>query len=110
MGDIWLKSETRNIKSAPTYAMIISSDNSRTTQVETGMLYARFQLKASTMGISMQPLSQVLQEFPEMAELYNTVHDEFSENGQNIQMLVRMGRADDVLHSPRRDALDLIQN
>lgn len=110
MGDIWLKSETRNIKSAPTYAMIISSDNSRTTQVETGMLYARFQLKASTLGISMQPLSQVLQEFPEMAELYNTVHDEFSENGQNIQMLVRMGRADDVLHSPRRDALDLIQN
>lgn len=108
MGDVWLKSETKNIKSAPSFAMIISDNNSRTTQVETGMLYARFQLKASTLGISMHPLSQVLQEFPEMAELYHQVHQEFSEKGKTIQMLVRMGRADNVLHSPRRDVMDLI--
>ncbi len=108
MGDVWLKSATENIQTAPTFAMIISDDNSRTTQVKTGMLYARFQLKASTMGFSMHPLSQVLQEFPEMAELYNQVHQEFSENGKTIQMLVRMGRADNVLHSPRRDVMDLI--
>ena len=107
-GQIWIKSETRNIQTAPTFAMIISNDNSRTTQVETGMLYARFQLKASTMGISMQPLSQSLQEFPEMSELYKQVHNEFAENGQTIQMLVRMGRADNVLHSPRRDVMDIV--
>jgi len=110
MGDIWLKSETRNINSAPTFAMIISNDNSRKTQVETGMLYARFQLTASQMGISMQPLSQVLQEYPEMAELYQQVHREFAEDGQTIQILVRMGRAEDVLHSPRRDLMDILSN
>ncbi len=108
MGDIWIKSETRNINSAPSFAMIISNNNSRTTQVETGMLFSRFQLQASQMGISMQPLSQVLQEYPEMAELYQNIHEEFVENGKTIQMLVRMGRADDILHSPRRDAVDLI--
>ena len=110
MGDIWLKSETRNINSAPTFAMIISNDNSRKTQVETGMLYSRFQLKASQMGISIQPLSQVLQEYPEMAELYQQVHREFAEDGQTIQILVRMGRAEDVLHSPRRDLTDILSN
>lgn len=110
MGDIWLKSESRNIKSTPTFAMIISNNNSRTTQVETGLLYARFQLKASTMGISVQPLSQALQEFSEMGAIYKSVHDEFAENGQVVQMLVRMGHAEDVLHSPRRDVMDLINN
>ncbi len=109
-GQIWIKSETRNIQTAPTFAMIISKDNSRTTQVETGMLYARFQLKASAVGISVQPLSQSLQEFPEMSELYNQVHKEFAVNNQTIQMLVRMGRADEVLHSPRRDVMELIKD
>lgn len=108
IGQIWIKSETRNIQTAPTFAMIISEDNSRTTQVETGMLYTRFQLKASSMGISMQPLSQSLQEFPEMSDLYKQVHNDFADNDQTIQMLVRMGRADEVLHSPRRDVMDII--
>ncbi len=110
IGQFWIKSETRNIQTAPTFAMIISKNNSRTTQVETGMLYARFQLKASTMGISMQPLSQSLQEFPEMSELYKQVHNEFAVSGQTIQMLVRMGRANEVLHSPRRDVIELIKD
>ncbi len=108
MGEIWLKSETKNIQSATTFAMIISNDNSRTTQVKTGMLYARFQLKASTLGLSMQPLSQALQEYPKMSQLYNNIHKEFSKNGKTIQMLVRMGRANEVIHSPRRDVMDLI--
>jgi len=109
IGKAWLSNETKNINNTPTFAMIISDHNSRTTQVKTGMLFSSFQLKACTKGISMQPLSQSLQEFPEMSELYHNIHDVFAEKGQTIQMLVRMGRSDRVLHSLRRDVTDLIK-
>lgn len=109
-GQVWIKNETKNVNSAPTFAMIITNDNNRRTQFNVGRLYARFQLKASQMGISMHPLSQVLQEFPEMSKLYNEVHETYTSNGKTIQMLVRIGRSDSVIHSPRRDVMDLIVN
>ena len=57
----------------------------------------------------MQPVSQVLEEYPEMEALYQEVHERFSGEGQTIQMLVRMGEAEKAVgHSPRRDIMDLI--
>lgn len=109
-GEFWRKGEFQRIEHTPAYALIITADNSRVSQVKAGMLFSRFQLAGTIMGISMQPTSQVLQEFPEMAELYQEVHQAFADNGQTIQMMVRLGEASaSVSHSPRMDVRSFIE-
>ncbi|MFM9921272.1 Acg family FMN-binding oxidoreductase [Lacisediminihabitans sp. H27-G8] len=91
------------------YALISTPGNSRAEQVQAGILYAQFCLHARTLGLVMQPLSQVLQEYPTMAGPYAAIHSEYAPEGQTIQMLVRMGTATvDYPVSMRRDAKDLV--
>lgn len=108
-GKFWRKSEFQRIEHTPAYALIISSDNSRIAQVKSGMLYSRFQLAGTVIGLSMQPTSQVLEEYPEMTTLYKEVHQAFTDNGHIIQMMVRLGQASQsVSHSPRMDVMRFI--
>jgi len=108
---------TRNIASTadavahtPAYAMISTAGNSRTEQVEAGILYARFSLRARSLGLVMQPLSQVLQEYPSMRTPYAAIHEEFATKGETIQMMVRVGTATtDYPPTMRRDAASLVR-
>ena len=60
------------------------------------------QLAANAAGLAFHPLSQALQEFGEMAELYRRAHEELgATNGQVVQMLTRLGYAPDVPAAPR---------
>jgi hypothetical protein len=100
---------TAQVEHTPAYVLILTSDNSRTSQVRAGMAYARMQLTAQSMGLAVQPLSQILEEYPEMESLRTQVHAEYALNGETIQMLVRVGRStQDVPRSMRRDAADLV--
>ncbi len=95
----------------PAWALIITKDNGRTAQVNAGMLYSRFQLAALTMGFAMQPMSQVLEEFPAMREQYEAVHKAFAPGGGTIQMLVRVGKpTEQVPRSMRRDVREIVVN
>ena len=45
-----------------------------------------------------------------MNDLYNMVHDDFAENNETIQMIIRMGKADAISQaSLRLDVYDLIE-
>ncbi|MBK4347075.1 Acg family FMN-binding oxidoreductase [Lacisediminihabitans changchengi] len=91
------------------YGLISTPANTRTEQVEAGILYAQFSLRARTLGLVMQPLSQVLQEYPTMAAPYAAIHAQYAPDGQTIQMLVRMGTATTQYpESMRRDASALV--
>jgi hypothetical protein len=91
------------------YALISTPGNTRTEQVQAGILYARLCLHARTLGVVMQPLSQVLQEYPTMAVPYAAIHAKYAPAGQTIQMLVRMGTATtEYPVTMRRDANALI--
>lgn len=75
------------------------------------MFYSRFQLAALTMGFAMQPMSQVLEEFPEMREQHEAVHKAYAPQGGTIQMLVRIGKpVKEVPRSMRRDVWEIITN
>ena len=52
-------------------------------------------------GIGLHPLSQALQEFPEMAPWYAQVHRSLAPDGGTVQMLARLGYAATVPPSPR---------
>jgi hypothetical protein len=107
--DMFVKSTQLSVDNTPAYAMIITKDNTRVSQVKSGMLYSKLILAAQQQGIVMQPLSQVLEEYPEMKELYKDIHKDYAPEGGTIQMLVRLGKpTKEVPQSMRRDAMDLI--
>lgn len=109
--DMYVKSTQISVDNTPSYAMIITKVNSRIQQVESGMLYSRLVLTAHSLGFVMQPLSQVLEEYPEMKEQYSKIHKEYAPDGGTIQMLFRIGKpTQEYPLSLRRDVMDLIEN
>lgn len=107
--DTFIQSTQISVENTPAYAMIITKDNTRLSQVKSGMLYSKLILAAHQQGLVMQPLSQVLEEYPEMNELYNGIHRDYTPDGGTIQMLVRLGKpTKDVPQSMRRDIMDLV--
>jgi hypothetical protein len=107
--DTFIKSAQTGVDNTPAYAMIITKDNTRLSQVKSGMLYSKMILAARQQGLVMQPLSQVLEEYPEMNQLYSEIHQDYAPEGGTIQMLVRLGQpAQEVPQSMRRDVMELI--
>ncbi|RAV05625.1 Acg family FMN-binding oxidoreductase [Paenibacillus sp. YN15] len=93
----------------PAYAVIRSRDNSRESQVESGMLYSRLVLQAHELGLAVQPLSQALEEYPEMAAVYQAIHRDYAPQGSILQMLVRVGQpVKEAPLSMRRDVTELL--
>lgn len=98
-----------SVDSTPAYAMIITRDNSREVQVESGMLYSRLVLTGHTLGLVMQPLSQALEEYPEMNGLYTEFKQAYALDGGTVQMLFRVGYpTKSTPLSMRRDVTDFI--
>jgi len=89
------------LMATPAYAVIVSDGNSRVDQIEAGQRWVRLNLQATAQGVSLHPVSQALQEYPEMAEHYASAHAMLAETGQTVQMLGRLGYGPDVAPSPR---------
>ncbi|MFN9925664.1 MAG: hypothetical protein ACK53I_01850, partial [Phenylobacterium sp.] len=97
--DMWAKS----IRATPAFVWLRGPDNTRATQIASGRAYARMHLTATALGLSMQPWSMTLQEFPEMSALYRETQDALGASPQApLQMLVRIGRAEAAAAAPRR--------
>ena len=66
------------IHSAQGFVWIKADTNTRLTQLQAGRAWVRMNLSAQKAGLCMHPLSQVLQEFPEMAEPYEAMRAELN--------------------------------
>lgn len=107
--DIFLQSTKTSVENTPAYLLIVTDGNSRESQVRSGMLYSELILKAHRLGLAMQPLSQALEEYPEMQGPYGEIHRQYAPGGGTIQMLVRVGQpTKDVPQSMRRDVTELV--
>ncbi len=90
------------IGTAMGFVWIETPSNTRIDQLETGAAYLRLNLKATEIGLSMHPLSQALQEYEEMAPVYDEVSKFLRrEAAGHIQMLARLGYGPDIAPSPR---------
>ncbi|MEO1027928.1 MAG: twin-arginine translocation pathway signal protein [Pseudomonadota bacterium] len=87
--------------SARAFAWLSNDGDTRTEELNAGRAYLRFNLKATELGLAIHPWSQALQEYREMATLYEEVHDLIGK-GKRLQMLVRVGHAPDIIPTPRR--------
>jgi hypothetical protein len=99
-----IKDFNAKIDATPVFFTMLSEDNQRATQVQAGRAYMRAQLAATAQGLSMHPLQQALQEYPEQAALYRRIHSlaGASAPGQTVQMWTRVGYAAAVSPAPRR--------
>jgi hypothetical protein len=96
--------------SASAFAALVSRTNTRLEQVLAGRAYARMDLTASRLGLAIQPLSQVLQEYPEMAALQKRLKAVLGvADEETVQMLFRLGRAEAAPRTPRREVAALIR-
>jgi hypothetical protein len=101
-----------NLNSTPGFFWFVTSNNDRVTQVNAGRAYARMQLAATAHGLSMQPLSQALQEYPEQKVPYAEIHHlaGATQPGNTVQMWARVGFAPEVEPAPRRKLQDFIRS
>jgi hypothetical protein len=90
-----------NAQTAMGHVWMVTKGNSREDQIASGRDWVRVNLAATAQGLGFQPLSQALQEYPEMAEIYTAVHARFAPDGGTVQMLSRLGYGPSVPVSPR---------
>lgn len=90
------------------FGWLTSAGNDRASQIEAGRAYMRLDLAAAAAGVALHPLSQALQEFPEMDETRAAMDRALGVSAPaRAQMLVRLGHAPAAPPTPRR-ALDTI--
>ncbi|MBT5494213.1 MAG: twin-arginine translocation pathway signal protein [Alphaproteobacteria bacterium] len=87
---------------AMAHIWVITEDNSRNAQLAAGRAWLRVNLKATELGLSLQPLSQALQEYLEVQPYFEEVHKHLAAgHGRRIQMLGRLGYGPEIDPSPR---------
>jgi hypothetical protein len=87
--------------SARAFGWIVNRNVSRTDQIDAGRAYVRMNLKATELGLAVHPWSQSLQEYAEMRELHQEVHELIGQR-ETVQMLYRIGHAEKIGPTPRR--------
>ncbi len=95
-----------------TYNMcwLITQKNDRSSQVNAGRSYVRLNLLAAQIGVSMHPVSQILQEYPEMQGLQKKFNQHVGVTGEEkVQMFFRLGYQERPNPSPRRKLADIIR-
>jgi len=90
------------IDTAQGFGWIVSAGNSRVQQLQTGGAWVRIHQAATQQGLAMHPLSQLLQEFPEMQGLYDEFHNHLGISAPaRVQGLLRFGYAARPEPAPR---------
>ena len=88
-------------QATPAFVSLCTTGNSREDQLDAGRDWIRLHLAATGLGLAMQPMSQALQEYPEMADLNQAIHTLLRPDGGRIQMLGRIGYAPAQRPAPR---------
>lgn len=90
------------IHSAQGFVWIKADTNTRLSQLQAGRAWVRMNLAAQQAGLAIHPLSQILQEFPEMAEPYEALRHELEVGPDGVvHMLGRVGYTKFPAASPR---------
>ena len=97
----FLSSYREMLISTPAYAVITSAKNDRLDQIASGAAWLRLNLKTTELGLALHPVSQALQEYEEMAKLYNRSHELLAKDGETVQMLGRLGYGPAINPTPR---------
>lgn len=90
-----------NCRTAMGHLWMVTPGNARADQIAAGRDWLRVNLACTRAGLGFQPLSQALQEYPEMDALYRETHAALAPEGGTVQMLSRIGYGPEVVPAPR---------
>lgn len=107
--DQFLSGYEKKIKTAKGIVIWKTKKNEKMDWVQVGIDYVRFQLAAIKSGFVIHPMSQILQEYPEM----NAKRESFEQNlgiqkNEKIQMVARIGRSEYRYFTPRRNLKSML--
>lgn len=84
------------------YGWIATDNSMRRDQLAAGEAYVRMNLEATRLSLGFHPVSQALQEFPEMAATLDGLGTALGlRRGQRVQMLIRLGYGVMIGQTPR---------
>lgn len=84
------------------FVFVKTAGNSRVDQIKAGRSYVRINLKATELGIAMQPWSQSLQEFEEVRPQFDEIRSVLGvQESETLQMFARIGYGTKPAPSPR---------
>jgi len=87
---------------AAAYVWLSTGGNTRHDQLDAGRDWLRVHLKATELGLSFDPQSPTLNDYPEMAQLFQLMHKTLGVAPvRRVQMLSRLGYAAQSPPSPR---------
>lgn len=89
------------LHATPAYAALTSATNTRADHIEAGRRWLRLNLQTTAMGLALHPVSQALQEYPEMAPHYADAQTLLAPKGHTVQMLGRVGYGPTIPRTPR---------
>ncbi len=96
-----IESTANAILSAPAYTLNITPGNTRKDQLEAGRQWMQLNLKTTSLGMALRPVSQALQEYQEVKPYFDRVHDLFASDGGTVQMLGLLGYGALPARTPR---------
>ncbi len=90
------------LEAAPCYLTVVAPRDSRSATFAAGRAYLRVNLQVSALGLSLHPVSQALQEFPEMDATRGRVDSLLGAGApKRLHMLARLGYGPAVPQTPR---------
>lgn len=89
------------LDATPAFAVIRTPSNTREDQIAAGRQWLRLNLTTTGLGLALHPVSQCLQEYPEVAAQYNSAHEMLAKPGETVQMLGRLGYGPETPFTPR---------
>lgn len=107
IGDSVAQQDRAIIESAPVLGLVLATEDTRLVHVRTGQLFERVWLTATSMGLSVHPMSQTMR----IPELRAAVAELLPETGWTPQHLFRLGyseRAGRPRLTPRRPVTDVL--
>ncbi|MEM7642325.1 MAG: twin-arginine translocation pathway signal protein [Pseudomonadota bacterium] len=86
---------------APAITLTMTPGNTRLDQIEAGQQWLRLNLAATGLGLALRPVSQALQEYPEVLPIREALHAKFAPEGGTVQMLGLLGYGQRTPRTPR---------
>jgi hypothetical protein len=104
-----VKNTANEARSAGGYAWLSTKENYRLDQIRTGRAFQRIHLRSTALGLALQPMSQILEGYPEIADLRRDLFECLGmPETHTVQMLFRVGYASPVPACGRRDLREIL--
>lgn len=94
-------------RSAKAFCVIYAPEDTRETQILSGQLFCSSYLKATQLGLALQPMDHVFQKYKELESIEQEMCKAVEYNNKVPMAIFRIGYSNKSYHTPRRSIEDI---